>query len=105
MVKHPPGDEIYRDGIVSIFEVDGRKNKVSWSIANPCPFHGFMHMANNLIILDILPKLVFTGQDVSGPQNSLLRCRTILILYNDRSRLGGVSFCGLLFKGKNNPPI
>lgn len=29
MVKHPPGDEIYRDGIVSIFEVDGRKNKVS----------------------------------------------------------------------------
>ncbi|KAM3588615.1 Histone acetyltransferase [Umbelopsis sp. WA50703] len=28
MVKHPPGDEIYRDGILSIFEVDGRKNKV-----------------------------------------------------------------------------
>ena len=25
----PPGDEIYRDGIVSVFEVDGRKNKVS----------------------------------------------------------------------------
>ncbi|KAK6536186.1 hypothetical protein TWF281_000431 [Arthrobotrys megalospora] len=23
--KHPPGDEIYRDGTVSIFEVDGRK--------------------------------------------------------------------------------
>ncbi|KAI9286078.1 acyl-CoA N-acyltransferase [Umbelopsis sp. AD052] len=28
MVKYPPGDEIYRDGIVSIFEVDGRKNKI-----------------------------------------------------------------------------
>lgn len=27
-MKHPPGDEIYRDGIVSIFEVDGRKNKI-----------------------------------------------------------------------------
>jgi histone acetyltransferase SAS3 len=27
-VKHPPGDEIYRDGIISIFEVDGRKNPV-----------------------------------------------------------------------------
>ncbi|KAG0180762.1 hypothetical protein DFQ29_010203 [Apophysomyces sp. BC1021] len=26
-MKHPPGDEIYRDGILSIFEVDGRKNK------------------------------------------------------------------------------
>ena len=27
--RHPPGDEIYRDGSISIFEVDGRKNKVS----------------------------------------------------------------------------
>ncbi|EGN99105.1 hypothetical protein SERLA73DRAFT_160636 [Serpula lacrymans var. lacrymans S7.3] len=26
--RHPPGDEIYRDGAVSIFEVDGRKNKI-----------------------------------------------------------------------------
>lgn len=28
-VKHPPGDEVYRDGKISIFEVDGRKNPVS----------------------------------------------------------------------------
>lgn len=27
-MKHPPGNEIYRDGILSVFEVDGRKNKV-----------------------------------------------------------------------------
>lgn len=27
-MRHPPGDEIYRDGIISVFEVDGRKNKV-----------------------------------------------------------------------------
>ncbi|WWC71214.1 uncharacterized protein I206_105167 [Kwoniella pini CBS 10737] len=27
-VRHPPGDEIYRDGSVSVFEVDGRKNKI-----------------------------------------------------------------------------
>jgi histone acetyltransferase SAS3 len=26
---HPPGDEIYHDGKVSVFEVDGRKNKVN----------------------------------------------------------------------------
>ena len=26
--KHPPGDEIYRDGRISVFEVDGRKNPV-----------------------------------------------------------------------------
>lgn len=30
--RHPPGDEIYRDGNVSVFEVDGRKNKVRHSI-------------------------------------------------------------------------
>lgn len=29
--RHPPGDEIYRDGTVSVFEVDGRKNKASFS--------------------------------------------------------------------------
>ncbi len=27
-VLHPPGDEIYRDGNISVFEVNGRKNKV-----------------------------------------------------------------------------
>ncbi|KAG5721932.1 Histone acetyltransferase MYST2 [Termitomyces sp. T112] len=26
--RHPPGDEIYRDGTISVFEVDGRKNKI-----------------------------------------------------------------------------
>ena len=32
--RHPPGDEIYRDGSISIFEVDGRLNKAS---LNPRP--------------------------------------------------------------------
>lgn len=27
--KYPPGDEIYRQGNISIFEVDGSRNKVS----------------------------------------------------------------------------
>ncbi|GAA5992469.1 hypothetical protein JCM10908_000832 [Rhodotorula pacifica] len=27
-MRHPPGDEIYRDGKVSVFEVDGRKAKI-----------------------------------------------------------------------------
>ncbi|KAI9029294.1 acyl-CoA N-acyltransferase [Hyaloraphidium curvatum] len=27
-LKHPPGDEIYRDDNVSVFEVDGRRNKI-----------------------------------------------------------------------------
>lgn len=29
--RHPPGDEIYRDGRISVFEVDGRRNKVCCS--------------------------------------------------------------------------
>lgn len=28
MWKHPPGDEVYRKGAISVFEVDGKKNKV-----------------------------------------------------------------------------
>lgn len=27
-LRHPPGDEIYRDGCLSVFEVDGRDNRV-----------------------------------------------------------------------------
>lgn len=28
-LRHPPGNEIYRKGTISFFEIDGRKNKVS----------------------------------------------------------------------------
>jgi hypothetical protein len=31
-MKHPPGNEIYRDEKISIFEVDGRKNKVTTNV-------------------------------------------------------------------------
>lgn len=27
-LRHPPGNEIYRNGSISFFEIDGRKNKV-----------------------------------------------------------------------------
>ncbi|KAK2083458.1 Histone acetyltransferase kat7 [Saguinus oedipus] len=32
--KHPPGGEIYRKGSISVFEVDGKKNKIYCQ--NPC---------------------------------------------------------------------
>lgn len=35
MWKHPPGDEIYRKGNISVFEVDGKKNKVKERCATP----------------------------------------------------------------------
>jgi hypothetical protein len=57
--RHPPGDEIYRDGHISIFEVDGRKNKVYF----------VDYDTNNTIIeltlSDILPKSLPAVQDVS----------------------------------------
>lgn len=34
--KHPPGDEIYRKGNISVFEVDGKKNKVGGAVLTPC---------------------------------------------------------------------
>ena len=27
-LRHPPGDEIYRDGNLSMFEIDGKKQKI-----------------------------------------------------------------------------
>lgn len=37
-LRHPPGNEIYRKGTISFFEIDGRKNKVSYFIFlfTPC---------------------------------------------------------------------
>lgn len=37
-LRHPPGNEIYRKGTISFFEIDGRKNKVSYYIflSTPC---------------------------------------------------------------------
>lgn len=57
--RHPPGDEIYRDGAVSIFEVDGRRNKVC------C---GFFHSANvSYFNTDLLPKFMSAIENVPGP--------------------------------------
>jgi hypothetical protein len=36
---HPPGDEIYRDRNISIFEVDGRLNKVCNKPTNAVAYH------------------------------------------------------------------
>ena len=61
-MRHPPGDEIYRDGNVSVFEVDGRKNKV-----RPVSRHYHHDVKSNLLICyssDLLPKLVSSLEDV-----------------------------------------
>lgn len=54
---HPPGDEIYRDGSISIFEVDGRHNKVSILIE--------VSSSHLITAIDLLSKPVPFVQNVS----------------------------------------
>ncbi|ORX53643.1 hypothetical protein DM01DRAFT_1407782 [Hesseltinella vesiculosa] len=64
-VKHPPGDEIYRDGNISIFEVDGRKNKIYCQ--NLCLL-AKMFLDHKTLYYDVEPFLfyIMTEVDESG---------------------------------------
>ena len=63
--RHPPGDEIYRDGNISIFEVDGRKNKIYCQ--NLCLLSK-MFLDHKSLFYDVEPFLfyVMTESDESG---------------------------------------
>ena len=64
--RNPPGDEIYRDGAISIFEVDGRRNKVKR--INSCKtFRNQGLMTIVFFFVDLLPKPMFTIKNVLGP--------------------------------------
>lgn len=69
MWKHPPGDEVYRKGAISVFEVDGKKNKVCNKCV--CVYLLFCVELLSLIkyfgVTDLLPEPVFAGQAVFGP--------------------------------------
>lgn len=86
-MKHPPGDEIYRDGKISIFEVDGRKNKVR--IKHPVSFDRYQYVTEltegfDVCDSDLLPESLFARENISRSQNAILRCRTIPVLCDDR---------------------
>ncbi|KAJ2824607.1 Histone acetyltransferase [Coemansia erecta] len=55
-LRHPPGDEIYRDGAVSVFEVDGRKNKIYCQ--NLCLI-GKMFLDTKTLYYDVEPFLFY----------------------------------------------
>ncbi|PSN60989.1 hypothetical protein BS50DRAFT_639667 [Corynespora cassiicola Philippines] len=63
--KHPPGDEIYRDGKYSFFEVDGRKNPVYCQ--NLCLL-AKLFLGSKTLYYDVEPFLfyVMTENDVYG---------------------------------------
>ncbi|KAJ2718732.1 Histone acetyltransferase [Coemansia sp. Benny D115] len=54
--RHPPGDEIYRDGNISVFEVDGRKNKIYCQ--NLCLI-GKMFLDTKTLYYDVEPFLFY----------------------------------------------
>ncbi|KAI9275817.1 acyl-CoA N-acyltransferase [Phascolomyces articulosus] len=59
--KHPPGDEIYRDGHISVFEVDGRKNKIYCQ--NLCLL-GKMFIDHKTLYYDVEPFLFYIMTEV-----------------------------------------
>jgi len=63
--RHPPGDEIYRDGPVSVWEVDGRKNKIYCQ--NLCLL-AKMFLDHKTLYYDVEPFLfyVMTTADKAG---------------------------------------
>lgn len=78
-LKHPPGNEIYRSDKLSFFEIDGRKNKVSFLLLLSlfclnkvfyCKFYGFASF--NRFYLDLRAKSVSLGETFFGSQDALL---------------------------------
>ena len=63
--KHPPGDEIYRDGSVSVFEIDGRKQPVYCQ--NLC-LMAKLFLGSKTLYYDVHPFLfyVMTERDERG---------------------------------------
>jgi hypothetical protein len=63
--KHPPGDEIYRDGTISVFEIDGRKQPVYCQ--NLC-LMAKLFLGSKTLYYDVHPFLfyVMTERDEKG---------------------------------------
>lgn len=78
-MRHPPGDEIYRDGSVSIFEVDGRKNKIYCQ--NLCLLSK-MFLDHKSLFYDVEPFLFYVMTEVDD---------------------GGARFVGYFSKEKRSP--
>lgn len=78
-MRHPPGDEIYRDGAISIFEVDGRKNKIYCQ--NLCLLSK-MFLDHKSLFYDVEPFLFYVMTEVDD---------------------GGARFVGYFSKEKRSP--
>ncbi|KAH7106579.1 acyl-CoA N-acyltransferase [Auriculariales sp. MPI-PUGE-AT-0066] len=64
--RHPPGDEIYRDGGISIFEVDGRRNRIYCQ--NLCLLSKmFLHQKS--LFYDVEPFLFYVMTETTDVDN------------------------------------
>ncbi|CAE6410296.1 unnamed protein product [Rhizoctonia solani] len=79
-MRCPPGDEIYRDGPISVFEVDGRKNKIYCQ--NLCLLSK-MFLDHKSLFYDVEPFLFY-----------------VMTLVDDD---GGARFVGYFSKEKSSP--
>ncbi|EUC64801.1 MYST-like histone acetyltransferase [Rhizoctonia solani AG-3 Rhs1AP] len=79
-MRCPPGDEIYRDGQISVFEVDGRKNKIYCQ--NLCLLSK-MFLDHKSLFYDVEPFLFY-----------------VMTLVDDD---GGARFVGYFSKEKSSP--
>ena len=66
---HPPGNEIYRKGTLSFFEIDGRKNKVCHDERSTCVVDFYPLL---FVLLDLLPEPLSCGEALPGPQDPVL---------------------------------
>lgn len=81
-LRHPPGNEIYRKGTISFFEIDGRKNKVSdlffllfcshWVCDQFMSLMCLLLSFFFLFFLELFTESVSSCQMFPGPQNIVL---------------------------------
>ncbi|KAJ2558666.1 Histone acetyltransferase [Coemansia sp. RSA 1933] len=77
-LRHPPGDEIYREGNISVFEVDGRKNKI---YCQSLCLMGKMFLDTKTLYYDVEPFLFYilceydsSGYHFAGYYSKEKRC-------------------------------
>ena len=77
-LRHPPGNEIYRKDSLSVFEVDGKRNKIYCQ--NMCLLAKVFYSRHLNVRFAHLVEQAFAA--FLGPQDSLLRRGTVSLLYH-----------------------
>uniref|UniRef100_A0A4W6F7A1 Histone acetyltransferase n=1 Tax=Lates calcarifer TaxID=8187 RepID=A0A4W6F7A1_LATCA len=74
--KHPPGDEIYRKGNISVFEVDGKKNKeknsfLNYNVSCILTMPQYMRQGYGKMLIDFSYLLSKVEEKVGSPERPL----------------------------------